>query len=186
MINQYNKMRIKMEFFQVVSERYSYRGKFIEEAVPESDLKKIVQTGLDAPSGKNLQTTQFVIINEEEKINELRKILPDKLAVATGNAFIACIIDKEPELVIDDQHFQLEDCSAAVENMLLAITALGYASVWLDGVLRRNNISEQIGKLINCPESKKVQILLPVGKPFSPGPRKEKMKFEERVWMNSY
>ena len=31
--------------------------------------------------------------------------------------------------------FATEDCAASVENMLLAVTALGYATVWLDGVL---------------------------------------------------
>ena len=33
--------------------------------------------------------------------------------------------------------FGAEDCAAAVANMLLAITAVGYATVWTDGALRR-------------------------------------------------
>ena len=175
-----------MDFFEVVKERFSYRGKFTEDKIELSDLKKIVQTGLDAPSGKNMQTTEFVIISDEDQVKKIREILPDKLAVATGNAFIACIIDKEPEVVFDNHHFQIEDCSAAVENMLLAITASGYASVWLDGVLRRNGIDDKVGKVINCPESKKVQILLPVGIPAEEGIRKEKKKFEDRVKIDKY
>lgn len=175
-----------MDLFEAIEKRYSYRGKFIDENIDEKDLVKIVQAGLDAPSGKNLQTTDFVIINDEKKVKALREILPDKMAVATGNAFIVCLIDKNPEIVFDNHHFQIEDCSAAVVNMLLAITGMGYASVWLDGVLRRDNIAEKIAGLINSPEEKKVQILLPVGRPVSEGARKEKMAFAERVKMNSY
>lgn len=175
-----------MDLFEAIEKRYSYRGRFTNKPVSEDDLRKIVQAGLDAPTGKNMQTTEFVIINDEEKVKEIRNILPDKMAVATGKAYIACIVDKEPEIVFGTHHFQIEDCAAAVENMLLAITALGYTSVWLDGVLRTNNTAEKFAEIIKCPESKKVQIVLPVGKPEKEGARKEKKKFSERVKMNSY
>jgi len=42
-----------MELFEAIKERYSYRGPFKSQPVPEKDLRKIVQAGLDAPSGKN-------------------------------------------------------------------------------------------------------------------------------------
>jgi len=175
-----------MDLFEAIKKRYSYRGKFINEPVNEEDLRKIVQAGLDAPSGKNMQTTEFVIINDKEKVQQIRSILPDKMAVATGTAFIACLIDKEPDKIFGNFHFQIEDCAAAVENMLLAITALSYASVWLDGILRTNNIAEKFAEIIGCPESKKIQIFLPVGKPEEEVKRKEKKKFSERVKMNTY
>lgn len=48
-----------------------------------------------------------------------------------ARAFIACILDKNPEAVYEGHVFQVEDCAAAMENMFLAITALDYASVWI-------------------------------------------------------
>jgi hypothetical protein len=47
-------------------------------------------------------------------------------------AFIACILNENPEAVYEGHAFQVEDCAAAVENMLLPITALSCASVWID------------------------------------------------------
>lgn len=175
-----------MDLFEVIKQRYSYRDNYTQDPVSESDLKKIVQAGLDAPSGKNEQTTKFIIVNNEKKIKDMLEILPQKKCFDTAKAFILCIVDKIPEAIYEGFHFQIEDCSAAVENMLLAITALGYASVWIDGALRVNNRAEDLGKLFNIPEDKKIKIVLPVGVPQIEGPKKIKKSFKERAWFNSY
>ena len=60
-----------MELFQAIKERYSYRGAFEQKPLPEADLRKIVQAGLDAPSGKNLQTTRFIVINDPDKLDRV-------------------------------------------------------------------------------------------------------------------
>lgn len=175
-----------MDFFEAVEKRYSYRGKYKDEPVPDEDLKKIVETGLKAPSGKNAQTTEFVIVNDEETLKKVKDILPERDMSKTAKAFIACIIDKEPEAIYHGYNFQYEDCAAAVENILLAIYAMGYASVWLDGILRLEKKSEMISEVLGLPESKKVQIILPVGIPAEEGPRKETLPFEKRAWFNKY
>lgn len=175
-----------MDLFEAVKNRYSYRGEFKDIEIPEEDLKKILQAGLDAPSGKNEQTTRFVIINDNEKLIKISGIIPNRPYLKTCKALILCIVDTDPEKIYHDFSFQIEDCSAAVENILLAITALGYASVWLDGVLRLHGVSDLIGEVISLPENKKIQIMLPVGIPVSDGPRKEKMSFNERVSFNIY
>ena len=52
--------------------------------------------------------------------------------------------------------------------MLLAVTALGYATVWLDGALRKDGLAERIGEVLNVPKDKIVRILLPLGIPNTP------------------
>ncbi|MHC4963172.1 MAG: nitroreductase family protein [Planctomycetota bacterium] len=76
--------------------------------------------------------------------------------------------------------------SAAVENMLLGITALGYASVWIDGWLRVDGHNKTIGKLLGVPETKIVRILLPIGVPAKEVRGPEKMSFNERAFFNKY
>ncbi len=175
-----------MDFFEVVEKRYSYRGEFLNIKPSREDLKKIVEAGMAALSGKNEQTTQFLIIDDEEKLNLIKESMPKVSVLKTAPAMIACIIDKEPEAIYLKYSFQLEDCAAATENMLLAIAALGYSSVWLDGILRRDDNYKEIGKILNIPDSKKVQILLPVGKEKEEGQRKEKLSFDKRACFNSY
>jgi nitroreductase len=97
---------------------------------------------------------------------------------------IACVIDPRP--VLNEISFAVEDCAAAVENMLLAVTALGYATVWLDGVLRSEDKAARVARLLGVPEDKAVRILLPLGVPAEPGTQKEKLPFEKRAWFNRY
>lgn len=175
-----------MDLFEAVKKRHSYRDGFTDQQVPPEDLQKIVQAGLEAPSGKNCQTTRFVIVDDPDLIEQIQTMHPNNKAMQQATAFIACIINKNPEPVFEGLAFEIEDCAAAVENMLLATTALGYASVWVDGWLRREGRNEKIGQLLGVPESKIVRILLPIGVPAKEVRGPEKMPFNERAWFNQY
>jgi nitroreductase len=177
-----------MDLFQAIKERYSYRGAFVQKPVPEADLRNIVQAGLDAPSGKNLQTTRFLIINDPEKLDQVRSVFAGQAFITTAQAFIALFYDIEEQAASEFPYtFEVEDAAAAVQNILLAISGLGYASVWLDGVLRNEQRAERIGEIVGLPESKRIRILLPVGVPADAHhPRKEKLAFDKRVWFNTW
>lgn len=175
-----------MEFFEVVKKRQSYRGGFSDKTIERADLAKIVQAGLDAPSGCNAQTTRFVIVDEPALLARIGRMHPANKAMQQARAFIACIVDKNPPGVFEDLAFQVEDCAAAVENMLLAIAALGYGSVWIDGWLRRESRNEIISQMLGVPDGKIVRILLPVGEPAEEYKQPEKMPFEQRAWFNQY
>lgn len=175
-----------MDFFEAVKQRHSYRGEFKDMAVRHEDLVKIVQAGLDAPSGCNVQTTRFVIVDDPDIIATIQQMHPKNTAMQRARAYIACIVDKQPPDVYEDLSFQIEDCAAAVENMLLAITALNYASVWVDGWLRVEGRNETIGRLLGVPDDKVVRILLPIGVPAEEVCGPKKMVFNQRAWFNKY
>lgn len=175
-----------MDLFETVKKRHSYRGGFTDAAVPREDLRAIVQAGLDAPSGCNAQTTRFVIVDDPKLLDHIQQMHPGNKAMQQARAYIACVVDKQPRGVYEDLSFQVEDCAAAVENMLLAATALGYASVWVDGWLRREGRAETIGNMLNVPADKIVRVILPVGVPEKDVIGPEKMGFEQRAWFNSY
>lgn len=172
-----------MDLFEAIAKRYSYRGEFTETPVPRDDLRRIVQAGIQAPSGKNEQTTSFVIVDDPALLTQLATII-NRPVCLTAKAMIVCVIDPRP--VLNELSFAVEDCAAAVENMLLAITALGYATVWLDGVLRFENIAQRVAELLGVPPHLAVRIVLPVGVPKEPGFQKEKLPFERRAWFNRY
>jgi len=174
-----------MDLFEAIDKRYSYRGAFTDAPVPREDLVRIVEAGLRAPSGCNAQTTTFVIVDDPDALGEIRRLHPMR-AVQDAKAVIACVTSREPEPVYRDMSFEVEDCSAAVENMLLAATALGYATVWIDGALRHDGRAERLGELLGVPKDRVVRVLLPVGVPAEAGPRKPKKPFGERVWFNRH
>ena len=175
-----------MDVLEAIAKRHSYRGPFRDQPVPRSDLQRIVQAGLQAPSGKNAQTTRFVIVDDADLVRKIAGMRDANKAIQQAKAFIACIIDVKPEAVYEGHAFQVEDCAAAVENMLLAVTALGYATVWIDGWLRVENRADTIGDLLGLPEGKIIRVILPIGVPIEAWPQKEKMPFAARAWFNRY
>jgi nitroreductase len=175
-----------MELFDALRERHSYRGRFLDEPVGRDELVKIIKAALLAPSGCNKQTTEFVVVDDNELVSKIAAITGANPAVGSAAAFILCIISKEPEPVFENLSFEVEDCAAAVENMLLAITDLGYASVWIDGWLRREGRNEQIARWIGLPDNKVVRILLPVGKPAEAIEPPDKLPIARRAWFNEY
>lgn len=172
-----------MDIFEAIAKRYSYRGDFLDRPVPREDVVRIVQAGIQAPSGKNEQTTSFVIVDDPELLAKIARIV-NRPVCNTARAMIACVTDPRP--VFGEISFAVEDCSAAVENMLLAITALGYATVWLDGVLRKDDVAARVGRLLGVPAGRTVRILLPLGIPVEPGAQKEKLPFDRRAWFNRF
>jgi nitroreductase len=172
-----------MDLFDAIGNRYSYRGDFTGAAVPREDLMKIVQAGIQAPSAKNEQVVSFVIVDDPQLLGQIAQIV-DKPVCNTARAMITCVADPRP--VLGELSFAVEDCAAAVENMLLAITAFGYASVWLDGVLRAEDKAARIAKLLGVPAGKVLRILLPIGVPVQPGLQKERLPFAQRAWFNRY
>ena len=175
-----------MELFEAIEKRHSYRGRFRNDDVSKDDLRKIAATGLAAPSGCNAQTTRFVIVDDQAILAKICAMHTTNAAMQQAKAMIVCIVDKEPPAVYENNSFAIEDCSAAVENMLLAITALGYASVWIDGWLRVDGRAEKMGELLNVPDNKIVRIILPIGRPAEEVAAREKLPFENRAWFNGY
>ena len=175
-----------MDIFECIEKRHSYRGEFKDESVKRDDLVNIVEAGLLAPSGCNAQSTSFVIIDDPDIVREIKQMHPTNMAMRTAPAYIACVINKVAEPVYEGKAFEIEDCAAAVENMLLAVTALGYATVWIDGWLRTEGRNEALSKMLNVPGGKIVRILLPIGIEAEKVQRPVKKAFGERAFINSF
>jgi nitroreductase len=172
-----------MDLFEAIASRYSYRGEFIDTPVPRKDLEKIVQAGIQAASACNAQVATFVIVDDPPLLRQIADVLGKPFCLS-AKTMIACVADPRP--VYATLSFAAEDCAASVENMLLAIQALGYATVWLDGVLRAEDRAARIGRLLGVPQDRSVRILLPIGVPATPGVQREKLPFAERAWFNRY
>lgn len=175
-----------MELFEAIERRHSYRGAFSDSPVRDGDVRRIVQAGIQAPSGYNSQDTTFVIVDDRALIAQIAATLGNTPVFRTAPLLIACIVEEEQKAPEGRMVFPIENCAAAVENMLLAATALGYASLWYDGSLRREARNRAIGQLLGLPEGMIVQVLLPVGVPLESKAQAAKKPFSERAWFNHY
>jgi nitroreductase len=174
-----------MELFDAITARASYRGKYTDHPVPREDLERIVDAGIRAPSGYNGQSTSFVIVTDPELRAQVAELAGTSDVLTTAPAIIVVVMD--PTATADREfNFGVEDYAASTENMLLAITALGYASVWIDGALRRNDVAGHIARLLDVPERMEVRVILPVGAPAEPLSHRAKRPFAERAWFERF
>ena len=86
-----------------------------------------------------------------------------------------------------DRCFATQDYAAAIENMLLAITALGYESVWVEGhITDKDRIGRKMADILGVPENMELVCFLPVGKAAEDVKLPVKKPFGERAWFNGY
>jgi len=156
-----------MDALEAIRRRRSVR-KYTGDSIPREDLMKIVDAGRLAASGYNRQPWDFIIVTDRRIISRLKVAAKwmDKAA-----AVIAVVIDISAE-------FWLEDGSAAVENMLVAGTALGYGSCWLEGDTLP--LEEQLKEVLGIPKERRLLTLVPIGVP-AEWPVKEKKSLQEVI-----
>jgi nitroreductase len=175
-----------MDFFECVEKRYSYRGAFKNIQVPREDLEKIIKAGIAAPSGCNRQTTSFIGIDDPGLLNSITGII-NKNGFKGGCAVAGICVLTRKIPGYSDVYFNVQDYSAAIENMLLAVTCLGYASCWIEGqVTGSAEVQEKIAGLLNIPKEYGVVAFLPVGVAENEGKRPSYKAFGERVWFNRF
>ena len=173
-----------MSVFETISSRYSYRGTYVTEPVPREDLKMIMQAGLAAPSGCNKQTTSLIAVDDPSLLQKLHAVITPSFA-ETAPAMI-CVLT-ERIIAYRDRCFATQDYAAAIENMLLAITALGYESVWVEGhVTDVDRIGRRMADILGVPENMELVCFLPVGKAAEPVKGPAKKPFAQRAWFNGY
>jgi nitroreductase len=161
-----------METLKAIRKRRSVR-RYTGEPIPREDLETIVDAGRLAASGSNRQPWEFIVVTERETMEAL------KVAAAwmeEAGAIIAVVMDPS-------SRWWVEDGSAAIENMLIASTALGYGSCWLEGYTLPHE--EDFKGLLGVPEEKRLLTLIPIGVPVE-WPSREKRPLEDVLHWEGY
>ena len=174
-----------MNVFEAIASRYSHKASFSQEAVPLADLERIAQAALDAPSGSNLQTVQLIILHNRNIIVPLCEAAPAWGILETAPAAIAVLTDTTltPPSAMN---FEKEDYAAAVQNILLAATALGYASLWLDSPYFDEAKQKAAKRVLGAPDTLHLWAVIPIGKPGGESGRRSKLPFADRVSYQRY
>lgn len=173
-----------MDLLDLILNRHSYRGKYLPTPVPREDLKRILQAGLAAPSGCNMQTTSLIAVDDPDLMQKLHAVIQPPVG-ETAPAMI-CVLTRRI-FAYRDKCFATQDYAAAIENMLLAATALGYQSCWYEGhITDEDQIGAQMAKILDVPDEYELVCFLPIGiAQTSPVPPK-KTPFNARAWFNGY
>jgi nitroreductase len=147
-----------LEFF---FKRRSVR-RFQEKAISEEILEALMQVAMAAPSGNNQQPWEFVIVRDPQTKEDLSRVHSWVSMAAEAPAAIVVLGDMNSE-------WWEHDCSAAVENLLLAAANLGLGAVWC-GI--KENHAQTVRKILGIPAKLGVLCIVPIGYPAeNPPPR---------------
>ena len=132
---------IKMkDIFEVIHNRRSVR-EYKSEQLKNEEIEKILDAGIMAPTAKAEEPWYFTVIQNKELLKEINETSLE-IMKNSGDEFLKSIANSRrnilhnaPTVVVVSgnekaSHIQA-DCSAAIENMLLAAEGLDIGSCWI-------------------------------------------------------
>ena len=128
----------------IILNRRSVRNYDLSKKLSYNELYELCKYGESAPTARNQKGREYIIIDDLEIINKHSVISKGALVLTKCNTAIA-VIGKNPDL-LSTPHMQIEDLSAATQNILLAATMKKLGSWWIGvaPVLERVTLANEI------------------------------------------
>jgi len=173
-----------METFECIEKRRSIR-KFLDIPVEWEKVGNILRAAQLAPSAGNMQGWKFIVVTDKDK----KKAVAD---AALGqfwmeHAPILIVVYAEPQKSKKfygkrgEEMYAMQDCSAALENMLLAATDQDLGACWIsafeDGMLSR---------VLEAPENVEPQGIIAIGYPDEDPPAPAKYQLVDLVYLQTW
>ena len=164
-----------MDALEAIQTRRSIR-KFEPKEVPDELVQTILEAAMSAPSAGNQQPWHFIVIRDKETLRQIPKFSP--YASMAPNASLAILVCGDVKLETH-KGFWVQDCSAAIQNLLLATHALGLGAVWTAAYPWQDR-ADGYRKLLGIPENVIPLGLIPIGYPAQKAGRAVRFK-KERI-----
>jgi nitroreductase len=136
-----------MDTFDAIFTRRSIR-KYETKSVEQEKIQKLLTAAMYAPSARNTQSWQYIVITDRSVLNSLMDVHPYAQMLTEATLAVLVCGDKTLE---PNEGYLNTNCSASTQNILLAAQALGLGSVWL-GVYPRQERMKSIAGLFKLPE----------------------------------
>jgi Nitroreductase len=167
-----------MELFEAIRKRRAVR-KYKSDPVSKEDILKVLDAANQAPSAMNMQQWYFVVVTGE-RIKAMAKNyrgIVEQFARARNTPFnetlhqFSATYGGAPALIVvltdtadswDFRRANLESASAAMENLVLAATALGLGTCWMTGPL---NDEKFLRAALGIPDDREFVAVTPIGYP---------------------
>jgi nitroreductase len=99
-------------------------------AIDDATVAQLLEAAMAAPSAMTKDPWRFVVVRDQASLKELAQALPGGKMLAT--ATLAIVVCGDLDAAFERQlSFLLQDCSASIENLLLAAHGLGLGACWV-------------------------------------------------------
>jgi nitroreductase len=155
--------------------------KYTSQAVSEETIRELLEAAMAAPSAGNEQPWHFVVIRDPTLLDQIPTVHP--YAKMVRKAPLAIMVCGDLDLAVHGEMW-VQDCSAATENLLIAVQAKNLGAVWL-GVYPIEERIDGLRKLLEIPERIVPFALVAIGHPDEekpPSKRYKKSRIHYDVW----
>lgn len=150
--------------------------------ISKQDMEDVLKIAMYAPSGCNKQPWEFVVVDDARLKADIVNIHPHASFLKDASAAIVVCGDENKEC---DKGFWPIDCSAATENLLLALHGRGLGGCWC-AIYPYADRMKQFQDLLGLPANIKPLALIVAGYP-SQAPAQPKNRFDEnKVHYNTW
>jgi nitroreductase len=160
---------------QLIKSRRSIR-KFSGQAVDDDMLEQIIEAGTWAPSGLNNQPWKVAIIRDPSMRKTIAPLTRYSNIIEGAPVLLALFLDTAAGY---DRTKDIQAMGAFIQNMLLAIHALGLGGVWLGEILKNR---ETVSRIVTAPDTFELMAVIALGHPAERGGRGSRKGLAEVVF----
>jgi len=159
----------EMDTLTAIFTRRSVR-KYSDQPVSDATVKLLLQAAMSAPSAKNAQSWEFIVIRDKKTLAQIPAFHPFSKQIP--EAQVAIVVCGNTKLEAAKGHW-IPDGSNASMNILLAAHSLGLGAVWTTFYPYEDRTAG-IRKLLNLPDHIIPLNIIPLGYPV------EKRAYQDR------
>lgn len=155
---------------------------FQRRKLEQEILIELLKAGMAAPSASNSRPWEFVLVTDENLLDQLQSGLP----YGKYNAPAAVVVCANLAIAGNESayRFWVQDCSAASENILIAAAGMGLGTVWT-GAYPKEDIMQTLRGILSIPAEIFPLNLIYIGYPAED--KDARTQFEEkRIHWNRY
>ena len=148
---------------EVISKRKSVRSYVPGTQISKEDFTTLVKAGMAAPTAKNAQTAEFIVVTDKEIIGKLSESYPSLNPLADAGSGILLVSNTYRHLKVAGEVW-IQDLAASAENILLAAEAMDYSACW-GGIFPFEDRTQSVRDLLNLPDFLIPFCFIMIGKP---------------------
>lgn len=134
-----------MEAIEAIMSRRSIR-RYSDQKIPNEKMEILLKAAMNAPSAHNRQPWHYIVVDDKGILSKIPEYHPYSKMLKEASHAIIVLGDTK----IQTTDFWIHDCSAALENILIAANAIGLGAVWL-GIHPHENLIRRTNELFDVP-----------------------------------
>ncbi|MBN2566516.1 nitroreductase family protein [Candidatus Woesearchaeota archaeon] len=152
-----------MDVLEAIRTRRSIR-KYLAIPVEWEKIGRVLEAGKQAPCSGNIQNWKFVVVLNSQNRHKIAEASLQQYWMETAPVHVVVVGEsskaKQYYGIRGERLYTIQNCSAAIENMLLAAHAMGLGACWVSAF-----DENMVSRALNCLDDVRPQAIITLGYP---------------------